>query len=68
MDTWLRKQTISIFDLFTVNPTSADENFYGLEEQLAIELASRTPEDLPPAPLPEIEPGEFEQLYGWFLA
>lgn len=68
MDTWLRKQMISIFDLFTVNPIPPDENFYGLEEHLAIELASRSLRDLTSAPLPEIEPDDFELLYGWFLA
>jgi len=68
MDTWLRKHMISIFELFTVPQTPPDENFYGIEEHLAIELASQSTEDLTPAELPEIDPDEFEQLYGWFLA
>lgn len=68
MDTWLRKQMISIFDLFTVRPAQPDENFYGLEEYLAIELASQSAEVLKPAPPPEIDPDDFERLYGWFLS
>jgi hypothetical protein len=67
MDTRLRKQMISIFDLFTANPTPPDENFYGLEEHLATELASWSLKDQISAPFPEIEPDEFEQLYGWFM-
>ena len=68
MDTWLRKQMISIFELFTVGLAQLDENFYGLEEYLATELTPRSAEELTPAPIPEIEPDEFERLYGWFLS
>jgi hypothetical protein len=68
MDTWLRKPTCSIFDLFTAIPAPLDEDFYGLEEQLAVELAEPLPEGLAQTTLPEVDPDEFEQLYGWFLA
>lgn len=68
MDTILRKPTCSIFDLFTVAPASLDDDFYGLEEQLAVELAETLPEGVAQPQLPDVAPDEFEQLYGWFLA
>ena len=68
MDTWLRKPTYAYFDLFTVTPAPLDEDIYWLEEQLAVVLAQPLLKGLDQPPLPEVDPDDFEQLYGWFLA
>jgi len=68
MDTLLRKPTGIIFDLFTLTPAPLGGDFYGLEEQLAVDLAeSSTKIPAQPQSL-EVDPDEFEQLYGWFLS
>jgi hypothetical protein len=68
VDTWLQKQIISKFDFFTIIPDPLDEDFYGLEGQLAAELAAPLPDELAQPTLPEIDPDDFERLYQWFLA
>jgi hypothetical protein len=62
---------ISIFEIFHINlrlRPRPDENFSEDEKQLADALAAHLPDSLAPQPLPEIDPDEFEKLYGWFLS
>lgn len=62
-------KTRSILDRIFVTPIiRLDNNFYEDEEALADDLAEPTPGCLLSQPLPEIEAGEFENQYTWYLS
>ena len=69
MSTQMLTKISSILDRIYVTPIiQLDENFYEDEQVLAAGLSSPAPGCLQDQPLPEIDPGEFEHRYCWYLS
>jgi hypothetical protein len=68
MITQTLNHSIYILNLFSLPPICPDEIIYDDEQQLAAELSTPIPQGILNQPLPEIDPDEFELLYGWFLS
>ena len=68
MITQTLEKFITTLDLLSLPVAPAEKYHIDGETQLAAEMADALPASVELQTLPEIDPDDFEKLYGWFLA
>ncbi len=58
----------SILDFYLLDPAFCDIYFYDEEAQLADKMTGALSDTLQDLLLIEVDPADFEKLYGWFLS